>query len=277
MPTSTRQGTYALAPNGTFLGSVNTNDPAAMARMLRTALARWEVLRPEERRRADDPASVRGDIQRPERFFPEDGLVLRVFSRDLPREGVTPDWRGRSWNQDFAWFRRSEVARMVPESREPGQKRRVPDDIWVRFVRLNIVDNVRGQTGPYAPREVKRAELTTEVLDRRGSIVRLRLTGSARVEAEGRWPIRGFADRQDPSPQRRGIDLEFFGEAEFDETGGRFVRFDLVGQGTRWGATQYNGRYDDPGPAPIGFATRIAGDSPAERVAPAHWFSYGWR
>ena len=37
--TGTRQGTYAAAPSGILLASINSNDPARMAEMLEKALA----------------------------------------------------------------------------------------------------------------------------------------------------------------------------------------------------------------------------------------------
>jgi hypothetical protein len=67
------------------------------------------------------------------------------------------------------------------------------------------------------------------------------------------------------------------GTATFDLKKERFLSFELVAVGTRWGATQFNVRSDDLGPAGMGFYFTLAGDSPAERVAPAHFFQvYRW-
>lgn len=126
VPTNTRQGTYALTPSGEFLGSINTNNAEAMARMLRSALAKWESMPRAKRLQASDPAAVADQIRRPERMFPTDGLALRVFSRDLPRANATGDWRGRAWNQDYAWFKREEAIAFVPSGSrrvKPGKPR----------------------------------------------------------------------------------------------------------------------------------------------------------
>ena len=49
-------------------------------------------------------------------------------------------------------------------------------------------------------------------------------------------------------------------------------RSDLVAAGPRWGATQFNGRYDDEGPAGMGVLFTLA---PSEdRVAPAYHWAY---
>ncbi len=108
-PTSTRQGTYAAAPSGVLLASINNNDPRRMELMLREALEKWESLPRDERLtdaagdaggpRSDEdgsPAAAPDDPQRTrwmDRLYPEDGLVLCVYSRDLPRSASGPSWK----------------------------------------------------------------------------------------------------------------------------------------------------------------------------------------
>jgi hypothetical protein len=95
------------------------------------------------------------------------------------------------------------------------------------------------------------------------------------MRAEGQWPVDGFQDRDRPSPQERGLDAALLGRATFDQGLGRFVAFELVADGERFGGTQYNARGDDLGPTPIGFVFVLAGDD--ERVEPASFWEYGWR
>jgi hypothetical protein len=77
-----------------------------------------------------------------------------------------------------------------------------------------------------------------------------------------------------PSGQR-GLDMKILGSARFDRKRGRFVGFEVVAVGTRWGGTQYNCRGNDLAPAPFGAVMSLAGESRAERVAPAHFRGYG--
>ena len=99
------QGQYAVAPSGELLASCATAEPKEVARMLKEGLEAWEKL-PRERRllpRAPDP-KVAERWRKWERLYPEDGLVLWVVTRDLPRqrsERVPPAWRD-AWNQDYA-------------------------------------------------------------------------------------------------------------------------------------------------------------------------------
>lgn len=275
-PSGTRQGTYAAAPSGVLLASMNSNDPARIAAMLQRALEKWETLSREERLLPEDPRASTADLRRGERLYPADGLVLRVHSRDLPREQQAAGWLAAAWNQDMAWFTKAEARRFLPERPRDGRKHDVPDPLIRRLARAHMVDNVRGQTWPFEDREVEKARLTAEVIDVQENIVSLRLEGETRAAAEGVWSISGFRDMNSPTPQKRGLELRLLGNAMYDLRQERFIAFEIVALGTRWGATQYNVRGDDRDPAPIGFAFTLAGDRPAERVAPAHLRAYGW-
>jgi hypothetical protein len=276
VPSGTRQGTYATAPSGVLLASINSNDPERMAGMLEEALARWQTLSREERLLPEDPRASVGELSRYEEFYPRNGLVLRVNSRDLPRQEQAADWRGSAWNQDYTWFTKDEARLLVPEKPVAGQRREVPELIPHRIARCSLVDNVRGQTWPYAPEDVRHARLTSEVIAVDGDVLTLRLTGATQTVAEGIWCIAGYRDMHNPTPQKRGFEAHLSGGAKYDLKQEQFVAFEMVALGTRFGGTQYNGRHDDLAPAPIGVAFTLAGDSPAERVAPAYLHSYGW-
>jgi hypothetical protein len=275
-PSSTRQGTYAAAPSGVLLASVNSNDPEQIAVMLQRALARWEKLTREERLLPEDPQAAAPELRRGERLYPKDGLVLRVNARDLPREVPAAGRLTNAWNQDFAWFTKEEARQFLPEVREAGQKLDLPEAIIRRIARCHLIDNVRGQTSAFEEANVQKARLSSEVVGLAGSVVSLRLTGETRTEADGMWSIRGYRDMNNPSAQKRGFETQLLGNARYDLQQERFVAFEMVALGSRWGATQYNGRGNDLGPAPMGVAFTLAGDRPAEHVAPAFLRAYGW-
>ncbi|MFG0285427.1 MAG: hypothetical protein ACF8R7_13500 [Phycisphaerales bacterium JB039] len=271
VPTDTRQGIYALAPSGAFLASINTRDPRAMARMLREALVKWEALPESDRYPRELPTQRTWADE-----YPEDGLVLRTYSRDLPRGGEAgrpEDWRAQAWNQDFAWFTKAEARQLAPESLAPGAERKIPHRLLERIATLHLVDNVRGQTPPYAPEHLKEGELRSTVTGVDGDVVRLRLEGRVLLQAQGQWRTNGH--QGEPTRNERGAGFKLLGAADWDTGAERFVRFDLLAIGDRWGATQYNGRADDPGPAPMGVLLTI---SEADvRVAPAYIWRYDWQ
>jgi hypothetical protein len=258
-PGTTRQGTYAATPSGLLLASINSNDPKRIADMLQRALARWETLKREERLLPTDPKKQVAEIKRPERSYPVGGLVLRVTSRDLPRDGPKKggkaDWRVNAWNEDYAWFTKSEARQFLPKEPKVGQKQDVPVPVIHRIACVHLVDNVRGQTSPFEENQVKKARLTAEVTAVDGNVVSLRLEGETLTADEGK--------------SKHGLDVRLLGNATFDLKEERFLTFELVAVGTRWGATQLNGRKGDVDTAPIGILFTLAGDSACEHVAPA--------
>ena len=278
-PTDTRQGIYCATPSGEFLSSLNHNDPRRVEAALRQALAAWEAMPREKRLRPEAPAAAPEGRFRWETLFPADGLSLRVFVRDLPREGGPKegDWRTRSWNQDSAWFRKEEARSFLPEKPAKGAVQEVPAALVRRLARCHLLDFVRGQTPVLPDAAVEKAVLRTEVLSVEGDLVVLRLSGETRTVHRGHWAVAGFKDMEKPSEQERGYEATLLGKARFDLAAGRFTEFELVASGDRWGATQYNGRTDDPGPAPMGFVLTLDIADPPLPVAPAQIGAYGWR
>ncbi len=272
-PTATRQGIYAAAPSGLLLASINSNKAEDVAKMLAKALAKWNELTRKERLLSEEPQR---DIKRQFRC-PEDGLVLRVNSRDLPREKVANDWRANAWNQDYAWFKKDEARKLLPSELKHGAQFKIPEFLIKRLARLNLVDNVCGQTVPYEEKNVEKAQLTCEITKIDGDIVSVKFEGESRTSAVGKWPVGGFKDMDKPTEQKRGFEARLLGFATYSIKSSKFISFELVAIGTRWGGTQYNFRSDDLEPAPIGILFTLAGKLPSETVTPAFIWSYGWK
>jgi hypothetical protein len=273
-PSRTRQGTYAVTADGTFLSSWNKNDRRIVARKLRESLKIWDRLKAEGRTiTGEDPLDIT-ELDRADRYFPERGLVLKVYTRDLPRDPPQQEPWADARNQDFAWFTKKEARQFLPGKIAPGRKREVPRDLVERLARFHFLDNVRGQTPPFLASAIEDATLTGRVTAVDCDVVFLRLEGRTKAVQKGDWSIQGFQDMNRPSEQERGLDMKVLGSARFDRKQGRFVGFEVVAVGTRWGGTQYNCRGDDLAPAPFGAVLSLAGLSRADRVAPAHFRGY---
>jgi hypothetical protein len=259
-PTRTRQGSYTFLADGTFLASINSTDPELMAGMMRDALARME--RPDELGQPSPVQLANTSVDADD--YPEDGLVLQATVRDLPRpEGMPP--ADEKWNLDYVWIRRNEARALVPEALEVGQRREAPAPVVRRLARFHLRDYVRGEPFSWPDDAIQRAELSSEIVEVDGPEVRLALTGAVHLEREVEWvaPEDGETKRYDC-----GFVCDLRGEATWDTGKGRFTAFDLVAAGQRWGTNQYNFRYDDLGPAPIGIAFVLAGTTPSDRTAP---------
>lgn len=264
-PTGTRQGIYVVTPSGKLLGSWNTRQVAEVRRRLRAALEAWAELPESERY----PAEALAPGARFEDHYPSDGLVLLAYSRDLPRAEGGPDpdatqgrrdWRTHAWNVDHVWFTAAEAASLAAGELDADAAR--------RLVRLHARDNVRGQTRPFPLESVQSARLAARVVAEDGANKTLELSGEARVSERGTWHTGGGDGTHEETT--RAFDGTFYGRAVWDGT--RFTSFELALVGARTGATQYNERADDRGPAPMGVVFQLAPED--DRVAPAMWYEY---
>jgi hypothetical protein len=286
---ATYQGVFVATPSGLLLAGSHEDmhDPRKVEKLMRRGLEKWNKLAPAERlmtrevlaRAAAELAGVEGRCQ-----YPQNGLVLSVICRDLPRSpkpGRSPS--RNAYNQDYAWFRKAEARAFLPEKPIKGSRHNVPRDLVERLARFHFVDLVRGHTASFPKQAVERAELTAEVIDVKGNLVSLSYKGRTRtsevhngVHIEGKWNAKGPGI---PEPQKRGVDARIEGRAVYDLKADKYVSFELVGLSQRWGGNAYNGRLDerDFGPAPLGFVLELAGDRLAERVPPMYFRAYGWK
>ena len=98
------------------------------------------------------------------------------------------------YNQDYAWFQKSEVRGFLPAQLTKGARQKVPRDLVARLARFHFVDLVRGHTSSYPEKAVERADLMAEVMEVKDHLVSLRYTGRTRtsevhagVHIEGKW------------------------------------------------------------------------------------------
>lgn len=279
-PTNTRQGIYATAPSGRLLASVNTRSPQRVSQMLERALAVWDAMPESERYLADLELEAVVSAWGAERLYPENGLALQIFARDLPRDKTIGDWRDAAWNKDLVWFRRDEMLAFVPgggddEAPKVGDRTDIPQALVTRLASLHLVDFVRGQVTLFADSNVETASLASTVIGVDGQQIRLQLEGRTRAVRHGTWPVAGYEDMHEPKEHERGVQTQVLGYATFDRESERFTDFRLLALGTRWGGTQYNGRSGDLEPGPIGFLLVPA--DPDLRIPPSSVWRYGWR
>ena len=254
---TTMQGFYVFSPGLVCLGSANSRRPERMARMLEEALQRWEGL-PESQRHLPKGTDLT-TRHRWEDSYPEDGLILRGTVRDLPRDGDPKRRPRQPFNRHPAWFSKKEARQWLPADPVMGAKHQLPRKPLERMACLHLVDTVRGQSERFPTDELGDTRIETEVVDREGEVVRLRITGHTEAKAEGRTM----------RTRMRGV-------ARYDLKKQRFLEFELVVLGLRTGGTRYNGRGRNPGPSRVGFLFRLAPEG--WRVPPAfiNWYGVDW-
>jgi len=251
------QGHYAVAPSGELLAASSSADAKVLVEMMKQGLAKWETLSREKRLLPQSPDPKEAEKWRgTERLYPNDGLALRVVARDQQRE------RWPDSNLDYAWFRKNEARSFFSAKTEKGAQHEVPRELVERLARFHLLDNVHALNYTFFPQEaIEKARLTSTVLQVDGDLVSLRFEGETRASMV--------------SPKKIGYEPRLLGRATFNLKEQKFVLFELVAVGMRWGLGNCNQRHN-PAPALMGIVLTLAGDSQAERLPPAFISRYGW-
>ncbi|MCA8961113.1 MAG: hypothetical protein KDC38_11400 [Planctomycetes bacterium] len=270
------QGIYIVAPSGRLLARRNALAPDQALALLREGLDAWKNADDDTRRPAE-PSTFLPEY-RWEQSYPEGGLVLSVILRDLPppdeassEPSATSRPAGRNamrFNRDHAWFHRDEVSDWIPADPVVGAKRILPKALAQRLARFHLVDNARGQVGPFAPEEIEEATFTIEVVAREDAMLHLRIDGRTRASSDGVWKMGDNDWKLFPS-RPRSIETRCVGEATFDLDARRFITFELAAIGESHGGVGLNGRGEPGARGRIGYWISLAPDTPRHRVAPA--------
>ena len=283
------QGIFVATPSGLLLAGTHhdARHVRKVEKLLREGLEKWKTISRGDRLMTKDVFSrAVAELAKEEgrKQYPDDGLVLSVICRDLPRpnsKNISTVHRNM-YNQDYAWFSKSEARAFLPDQPIKGATQKVQRYLVERLARFHFVDLVRGHTSSYPQKAVEHADLTAEVIDVKDSLVSLRYTGRTRtseihdgVHLEGKWNRPGTGI---PKLQTRGVDAKLEGHAVYDQEAEKFVSFNVVVVTKRWGGNVYNARaqFLDFGPTPMGIVLTLAGDNVAEQVPPLFFRLYEW-
>lgn len=259
------QGTYVCAPSGRLLARINSLRADDVLRTIEEGWRRWQELGSADRVLAD-ASRVRPE-HRWEQSCPPDGLVLTSLNRDLPAI-ASQGGADRRWNRDHVWFDRAEAREWLGPTMALGEVHSLPRALVERLTRFHLVDNVRGQVGPFATEELALAEITTEVVKRDAAGVWLVIRGKTRADSDGVWKM-GENDWRHFPQRPRGIETELLGTACFDPNAGAFRELNFVAVGQSWGAVGLNGRRETGVRFPLGFVFELVEADRVPTVAPA--------
>lgn len=245
----TKQGIYMMGPDAEYLEArFASSDARDILGRMRRALERWETLR-KAKGYANQPVPVVKSSAPPE--VAGNALILRVNLRDLPRSasdrsGARYESVDRSremwfdfvkwaWNENWIGF--DDAQPFVTNS---ATWVNVPETAIRRIAREVLVDNVRGQGGPWRTEHVQSASLQVRRTKVEGGRWRLEYRGNATMDA-------GHASFR---PTLYGVGL-------WNPSTRAFEKLEFVANGMRSGKWTFNQRENDPGPAPMGVALQL--------------------
>ena len=261
-----RQGIYVCSPGGKLLASINSLNPDDVLKMIDDGLDKWNNLPLSERQLPENykPQTV----HRWEDSYPVKGLVLKSAKADVFTDPPVQSERGDRWNMDHVWFSEDEARLWLPKDPKEGDTYQLPTILKDRLFRFHMVDNVRGQTLPFAPQEIKEAHVQVKVIKQNKSNIQINISGHSWAVAKGPWLL-GENDWTPTHELDHGIQTNLLGDATYNLELETFTDFEMVALGKWHGKTQNNGRHSGPRTGRIGTLYSLATDSPADRIAPA--------
>ena len=261
-----RQGIYICSPSGILLNSINSLNPDVVLEVIQKGLDRWNELPKTERYL---PKDFSKNIEhRWEDSYPKDGLILKGAKADLLTDPPKFSERGDRWNMDYIWLNKAEAKQWVPQKIKEGEIQECPAIIKDRLFRFHLVDNVRGQTLPFAPQEIKKSSLHIEIVEIRKSEIKISIIGNSLAIAKGPWLL-GNNDWTPTHDLDHSIKTNILGNAVFNTKKEIFTNFELVVLGKWIGKTQNNGRHFGPDSGHIGIIYNLAENIHENRIAPA--------
>ena len=263
---ATRQGIYVISSSGKLLSSINSLNADKVLETIKDGLEKWYDL-PSSERYLSNNLGLK-TIHRWENSYPEQGLVLTSVNADLFTYPPKNADRSDRWNMDYVWFNQSEARHWLPDDSQKGDVYELPEKLANRLICFHLVDNVRGQTLPFSPQEIKKSGWKIEVLERHLSNVRIKIRGQSKAVSKGAWLL-GENDWAPDYLLDHGMDTEILGSASYNLEQKKFTKFELVAIGKRYGKTEFNGRKNSPDSSYIGFFFSINQNRISERIAPA--------
>lgn len=190
-------------------------------------------------------------------------LQLKFICRDLPRENGSP---GSAEYNYYAIELQTREGVILPRELRPNQTVDWPDNIAKYVLGNAFVDRVRGHGMSFQPGDLQKSRMRTEITNVAGDIITVRVLGALNAAAEGRWALQPGQQPPADGLQVRGVDLQIRGNGRYNQRTKRWISFDLVAVGTRWGGAPENRRADDLKPNPIGFFATLPESSFWDRV-----------
>ena len=255
------QGMYMVTADGHLLyycsSFMSMRNPKSH---LDKGLKAWRELAPARRR----PNAIRVPAARKLNRVapPRNGLVLRVYSRQLDRQtdGKYVDaksylGRGDEASIDSMWLTESEWKSLIPKRAVKGHTFPIQAALVRRLAQRHLIDQTRGNLRHWKSASIKSARLKATVVRVTRSTIEMRLDGTVRISGA-----------MVNSTVQLGYEPTLGGLITCHRRSGKLQRFDLVAIGDQWGKLDIRAR---EGRNPLGVAFELSkGNAPRDLVPP---------
>lgn len=237
-PQKTKQGVYAMMPDGTYLSGrfVGTRTDQVLE-LMNEALEKWKQLVRERKLNPKPVPQYEALSTWKKEKRDELGLHIELHYRDLPRKGTKQTRHGKKvgehYNTTWLELTKAEAKSLIPTGTSWQE---VSKDVRDKLFTKGLKDIVYGQSPGWKPHDIKSGSLKvrrSKQSSRAGTIIEL--TGDFNLK--------------DHSHQYSG---KLLGKMLWSAKENRITHMEVVATGMRSGGTTFNFRDGDEAPAPLG-------------------------
>ncbi len=234
----TKQGVYAMMPDGTYLSGrfVGTQTDQVIA-LMNEALEKWNVL-VKERNLNPKPVTQTKSLSTWKTQKNEElGLHIELHFRDLPRAGTKQTKHGEKVGENLntTWLEVSKAdAQLLVPTGTSWQE--VPRPLRDELFTKGLKDIVYGESRDWKPEDIKSGDL---------KIRRSTQTNAAGIVIE----LTGDFSLKDATHEFTG---KLLGKMLWSKKEEKITQMEAVATGMRSGGTTFNFRNGDEAPAPLG-------------------------
>ena len=236
-PQKTKQGVYAMMPDGTYLSGrfVGARRDQVLD-LMNEALRKWKKIVKERRLKPQPVPQTKALAHWKKSKQAELGLLIQLHYRDLPRRGTQNTQHGRKVGQhnNTTWLELSkdEARSLIPNNASWVE---IPQTVRNKIFCKGLKDIVYGQSPNWKPTDIRSGNIRV----RRGK----NTSKGTIVELLGNFHL------QDNSHQYQG---KMLGKLLWSPQEKRITHMEVVATGSRSGKTTFNFRNGDEAPAPLG-------------------------
>ncbi len=238
-PQKTKQGVYAMMPDGTYLsGRFVAAQKHQAIELMTEALQKWKQLSTNSKLKPKPVPQHQALSQWKKQKKQELGLHIELHYRDLPRKNTTKTKHNKKIGQHFntTWIEltKQEAQELIPKTQ---QWQKVSPNVTNKLFTHSLKDIVYGQSPNWKKQDIQQATLKVKQTKISKTTFTIQLTGSFNLK--------------DKSRQLKG---KILGTMTYSKKSQRITNMKLLAIGANSGSTTYNFRNGDEDPAPLGIS-----------------------
>lgn len=238
-PQKTKQGVYAMMPDGTYLsGRFIAAQKHQAIELMTEAIKKWKQLVIKRNLKPQPVPQHQALSTWKKQKQQELGLHIELHYRDLPRKGTTKTKHnqiiGQHYNTTWLELTKQEAQSLIPNTQ---QWQEVPRNVINKLFTHGLKDIVYGQSPNWKKQDIQQASLKVKRAKNTPTGFKIQVAGTFNIK-----------------DKTRHFTGNILGTMTYSKKTQRITKMNVLAVGANSGGTTYNFRRGDDDPAPLGIS-----------------------